>query len=380
MKQGGKKAAGSGRKMRTRTDYETQMIKTLTEKKRNDGTPYSPQSINTYVTNLYKLSTQILDQPITDLKWLYEPHKIIHHITTFKKGGGNIDPTDKEQLKLGYSVSTKLAFYQALITCLNTENTEEDVLQPYWEERDKLVAVKKGFQASKDVEHDTAQGNMCKKVKQNITPEDIKNMINEMLGKCWVDGEIVNRKLFMIATLLHLHTIFPWRNDLADVKFITDKLYKQKVEEGTDKDYNWLVKRKGGYFFVLNKFKTNKQRGTIIGEVDDDAVRKHLKSWILWGGKDGESVEVDTHLFTWDDGRPITRNNISVLLSNETKKYLKTNEGEPVSVSTTSLVKIFNQMPDNYSDMTADDIKKNTKLAALRGHSLMTRFTIYKNS
>ena len=64
--------------------------------------------------------------------------------------------------------------------------------------------------------------------------------------------------------------------------------------------------------------------------------------------------------------------NISVLLTNETKKYAGGN-----TISTTLLVKIFNDVPTDYKEITYDDVMKTKKLASLRGHSTKTRMTHY---
>ena len=195
----------------------------------------------------------------------------------------------------------------------------------------------------------------------------IHKMIKDMVSNSYKDGELVNRKLLMIATIIKLHTEFPWRNDLADVIYETEQNYQQQVKDGTDKNHNWLIKKGKDYIFILNLFKTKRKYIKIIAPVEDVAVRKQLKIWLVMG-----EVELGSHLFTWDDKKPITRNNISVLLTNETKKYV----GLPIS--TTLLVKIFNDMPTNYKDLTQEDIAKHKKLAMLRGHDVLTRFTIYK--
>jgi hypothetical protein len=360
----GKKTGG--RQKRQRTQFEEQLTITLREKKRNDGRPYSEKTIETHVINLYKLSKAFMgkDEVMNDLKWLYDTDKVNDWISTAKNHNG-----------YEYSVSTKLAFYQAIISCLNTEGAEQDVLEPYWAERTKLVVIKKGVAASDDTHHDTPTGQNQKQVIANITPEMIHETISKMIVDSFKDGELVNYTLLMVATILKIHTEFPWRNDLADVVYVNEKMYKESVDAGTDKEFNWLVKRKVGMYFVLNNFKTSKVKNTkgtnaydkIIGVVEDKSVEKMLKTWIL-----ASDVSFGNHLFRWVDGRPISRNNISVYLSNETKKYL----GHPVS--TTLLVKIFNDMPRDFLDMSREDLQKHEKLAALRGHTLLTRFGIYK--
>jgi ribosomal protein S8E len=356
-----------GRKKRERTQFEEQLTITLREKKRNDGRPYSEKTIETHVINLYKLSKAFMgkDEVMNDLTWLYDTDKVNDWIATAKNHNG-----------YEYSVSSKLSFYQAIISCLNTENAEQDVLEPYWVERNKLVVIKKGVASSDDTHHDTTTGQNQKEVIATITPDMIHSTIHKMVVDSFKDGELVNYTLLMVATILKIHTVFPWRNDLADVVYVDEKMYKERVDAGQDKEFNWLVKRKVGLYFVLNNFKTAKVKDKatgnlaydkIIGIVEDKQVEQMLRTWIL-----ASDVSFGDHLLRWEDGRPITRNNISVYLSNETKKYL----GHPVS--TTLLVKIFNDMPRNFLDMSREDLQKHEKLAALRGHTLLTRFGIYK--
>ena len=51
-----------------------------------------------------------------------------------------------------------------------------------------------------------------------------------------------------------------------------------------------------------------------------------------------------------------------------------------MKVSTTLLAKIFNETPDNYKTMTDEEKATMSKMAGLRGHSLFTHFTLYRNT
>ena len=82
-------------------------------------------------------------------------------------------------------------------------------------------------------------------------------------------------------------------------------------------------------------------------------------------GKEGD------YLFSKDEEQPLTRNNISVLLSTETKKYFK------LPLSTTILAKVFNDALGSYTDMTAEKIANVKKQSYLRGHHQLTHITHY---
>jgi hypothetical protein len=180
----------------------------------------------------------------------------------------------------------------------------------------------------------------------------------------------------MIATIIAVHSEFPFRNDLADVKVIGKKRYEEKVKSGEDKLFNWLIipssvtPTRTSYQFILNEYKTKAKYGMIIGDVETSLVKLQLTRWLRFGHF-GDEMD-DTYLFTNEEGRALTRNNISVLLTNETKKYT---DGSPIS--TTLLVKIFNDVSQDYNEITLKDITKLKKKAYLRGHHIQTRITHY---
>ena len=178
-----------------------------------------------------------------------------------------------------------------------------------------------------------------------------------------------SRKLFMIATIIKIHTEFPFRNDVADVKVVLPKTYAKLVKEGEDKEFNWLIIGKP-YRFIINKYKMAHKYGPIIAEVEDASVKTQLKMWMAVG-MDGD---VDNkYLFSWEDGRPLTRNNVSVLLSVETKKRIG------VSISTTLLAKITDDTPNAPRPMTDAELARVKKQSELRGHSPAIRFHVYRN-
>jgi hypothetical protein len=349
-----------GRQKRARGDYELSLHKSILEKKKNDGTPYSERSVDTFVNNIQKLSRNFLgkDELMTSLKWLEDSDRVITFIQTHKNTNG-----------YNYSLQTQWAFIQAIIIGMNNENYSAEQLQPYWEERDILRAKQLVALESKDSTGTNTSLNQLK-VMSSTSEQDIFDMVSKMNEESFKDGELVNRKLFMIATIIAIHSEFPFRNDLADVKIIGKKGYEEKVKSGEDKGFNWLILDGNNYQFVLNEYKTKRKYGMIIGDVETPLVKEQLKKWIKLGHF-GDELE-DTYLFSNEEGRALTRNNISVLLTNETKKYT---DGSPIS--TTLLVKIFNDVSQDYKEITLKDITKLKKKAYLRGHHIQTRITHY---
>tara|TARA_R110000803_G_scaffold59936_5_gene119007 strand:- start:296 stop:1420 length:1125 start_codon:yes stop_codon:yes gene_type:complete len=356
------KPIGSGRKKRVRSDYELQLESMIRDKKKLDGTPYSEQSITTFLNGVMKLGQNFLGKAelMVNLNWLQEPNKIIIFINESKNSNG-----------YHYSLSSKLAFYQAIIICLTASGMDDEVImKPYWTERDNINIARSAHYEDKK-SFDTSNGKNQVDVLNGIMPDDILKMIQNMNELSFNDKkEVINRKLLMIATIIRIHTEFPWRNDLADVKLVYSKTYQKKVKDGVDKEFNWLIFEPKQFTFIINRFKTAKKYNQIIAPVENPLVKEGLKNWVVHGMP--EEVD-DTHLFTWHDNQPITRNNISVLLSAETKKFLK----KPIS--TTLLCKIFDETKVNIEDMTTGDFEKLKKQSYLRGHDPKTRITIYRN-
>ena len=355
------KPVGSGRKKRSRGIYEMELEGMLREKKKMNGEPYSEQSIKSFINSVVKLSSIFLGKAevMVNLQWLEDTKKIIHFV----------ENTENEQ-HYKYSLASKLAFYQSIIICLGaTGMTEQTILQPYWEQRD-MINLARMTHYNEKKSFDTTNGKNQTNVLNDISPADIHAMVANMDTLSFNDDkELINRKLFMISQIIKLHTQFPWRNDLADVKVVYSKTYEKKVKDGTDKDFNWLILDKQ-YTFVINHFKTSKKYHKIIAKVENIDLKRSLKQWLLVGMP--EEVD-DQYLFTWDDGRQLSRNNISVLLSAETKKFLKK------SISTTLLCKIFDETPGNIEDMTIEQYNKLKEQSRIRGHDPKTRISIYRN-
>ena len=345
-----------GRQKRERSSFEIQLKKDILSKKRNDGTPYSEKSVDTFVNNIVKISSSFLGKAevLVNLKWLEDSKKVINWLNTTNTRQG-----------YPYSLQSKLSIYQSIIIGMNTMGYGEEHLSPYWTERDNLgkeqvVAVHKHHSFN------TPTAKNQKAVLDGVSKQDIYDLINKLEQESFNDdSDLINRKKLMIATILQIHTEFPFRNDLADMKVTSENEYKKLVETGADKLFNWLIiGKKNEYKFVLNRFKTQRKYGMIVGEVENEKTINILNIWLA-KGRQGD------YLFSKDEEAPLTRNNISVLLSTETKKYMDH------ALSTTILAKVFNEALGSYTEMTPEKIKKIHKQAYLRGHAVATRITHY---
>ena len=164
------KPIGSGRKKRNRSEYELQLESMLRDKKKLDGSPYSEQSIKTFINGIVKLGSNYLgDEEMSNLKWLEEPTKIISFINECK----NIN-------ECKYSLASKLAFYQSIIICLNATGIEdESLLSPYWNERDTINIARIAHYEQKK-SFDTTNGKNQANVLSETKPEDILSMVDKM--------------------------------------------------------------------------------------------------------------------------------------------------------------------------------------------------------
>jgi hypothetical protein len=346
-----------GRQKRIRTDFEIRLRKDILDKKRNDGTPYSEKSVDNFIDNIFKISKNFLkeDEPMVNLKWAEDSKKMIHFVNTTKTRTG------KE-----YSIQSKLCIYQAIIVCMNTMGYDETHLKPYWSERD-YQRVLHDDKIKNKISTNTITAQNQDGIMDTITTKDL-TLLKVKLYSESVDGdELMNRNKLMLATMLQIHEEFPFRNDLADVKVLySKKEYEDLVKTGEDKFHNWLIKDKGEYTFILNKFKTQKKYNMIIGEVETDSTKHLLNEWLRLN-----DIKTGEFLFSKDGGKQLTRNYISVFLSTETKKYFK------LPISTTMLAKLYNVGNEEYSELTREMVSKMEKQAYLRGHNIQTRMTHY---
>ena len=337
-----------GRGKRQRGDYELQLYKTIMSRKKNDGSPYSEKSVQTFVNNIQKISTHFLGaaEVFTNLKFLEDAPAVLKYLENHKTSNG-----------YNYSIQTKWAMIQSIIISMNAEGYDETHLKPYWDARDIFKLMKEKKLSNGDT-YDTATSKNQQAVLQDVCCDDIHKCIDKL-------NESKSQKDKTCAMMLQIHTEFPFRNDLADVKTTDQKHYEMIVNKGDDKLHNWLMLTDdGGYVFILNKFKTQKRYGTIIGEVKNKKTIQMLDDYIL-----GDAV--GQYLFKKDTGEPYTRNNISVLFTTTTKKHI----GKPIS--TTLLAKIFNDTPTDYKEWTIDDFNKLKQRAYLRGHQPSTNITYY---
>ena len=307
------------------------------------GKPYAESSINTYLRNINKVWTNIHPQEeMMNMDWAKDIGAVDGAVSSFK-------PT------------TQRNYYNSIIIGMMALNTDEQVRKVYEGKRDILNA-----EYEKNKGKPTANQ---QKVMSNINKDTIIDMLDNS------KMNLTNRMDYIAWMMFKIHTEIPFRNELSEIRILREAQY----EKVADKSENYLLiksskeKPKATMKFIMNNGKTTSKYGprTInVGLPLVSIIMDYLKSIDLWKRKYVEP----TYLFTWATGKPLTRNDVSHLLSNFSNK----NIGH--SVSTTIMAKLFNNIPIDANKATAEEITAVQEKANARGHSVKIKASIYNPS
>ena len=248
-----------------------------------------------------------------------------------------------------------------LLLALNANNEYDDLIKKYQEIRDKLN--------EKYVE-DQQSNKISEKQKNNfVSLDELKEMLKTMEKVIKSDGitkknqiSVQDKELLMVNLIYNMLIEVPTRNDMADMKLITNTMFNK-----IDKDKgNYIVKGKNMMTMVLNDYKTNGKYGEKKIELSKDLQKKINRYVKLIKVKNGEA------LFTSSTGRPYTRNEISQILLKNSKKYL---DGK--SIGSTMVRKIV--VSDKFGpDSELSKLKsEQAELADKMGHSVSTQEMVY---
>jgi hypothetical protein len=285
-------------------------------------------TIKQYDTNLKKLK-KLFDTDNFD--FLSDPDKVMEKIEN-----------------LHYT--TQRNFLNAIIVllmALNHDKKYDDLIEEYGKIRD-------GFNSK--YEEEQSSGVISDKQSKNFaTIEEVYDMINKMAVelkpiKKKTKDEITKKEmnLLQIYILFTIYSKYPMRNDVAGMEAISKREYN-KLSDSEKEENNYLVVRKGGMFFVLNKYKTSKKYEELKIEIEDKNVKKLLRYYLKINGMGV--------LFKSSTGKPLTRTELSKQLLKFSNKYM----GK--SISTTLLRKIY--LSSKYGDMK-EELEKDNKIM---GHS-----------
>ncbi len=303
------------------------------------GKPYADSSLKTYLRNINKVFTKIHgDQIMKDMWWAKDIGAVDKAVAEFK-------PT------------TQRNYYNSVVIGLMA--SEKDFNMP--------ESIRKVYEGKRDLlnaQYDQNKGKPTTnqaKVMANVNKQSILDMIDQ------TEDKVKGNRMDTIARMMFLiHTEVPLLNELARIRVLREAQY----EKTADKNENYLLIRTGEMKFIMNNGKTTAKYGPrtiILDHKISKQIINYLKSIDLWKKKYTEP----TYLFSWATGKPLTRNDVSHLLSKFSSKHI----GH--SVSTTLMAKLFNNVPEDINKATEEEIKAVQDKALARGHSVKVKATIY---
>lgn len=190
---------------------------------------------------------------------------------------------------------------------------------------------------------------------------DIKSILNKMLAdinkeKLWDKEKLSKTEYALIQKyiLLRFFIAHPTRNNVSDTKVVTKAEYDDLDDD--EKDENYLVKDKGKYTFMLNKFKNIKRLGkkTIIVS---EPINKLLNKWF--------TINKSGYMFTLNSGtEPLSSNGITKMLNSIFKQYA---HGKKLSTSLLRHILISEDLKDEPT--IAEKIKEKEAIEQKYQHS-----------
>jgi len=220
-------------------------------------------SLNTYIVSLRSLykrlhPTSDLSEPLTS-EFLKEKEKIMK------------DLDDKK-------ITTKKNILTAILVALSSDEKKDDKLNDFYQI--KLKDLNKNYNEFLDKQEktDTQRVNW-------IDYDTFLTVINDLLDKVKKEGIPTKEKLsrseynlLQKYVILSFYQVFPLRNDIADMKVLTQKEYDDLEKETRDK-HNYFITDKKGYKMQLNQFKTVKRIGPKTYEIPEK-LSKIVKLWL----------------------------------------------------------------------------------------------------
>jgi len=288
----------------------------------------SEKTVKMYIANIKKLYKLLgNDDEMEDLDWLTDVEKVTDilsdkHFTTLRN------------------------YLNSIIVSLQVTEYPDELIKEYQSIRDE-------FNDKYIKENST--GVISAKQEQNFASMDeINNVIKEMKEE--IDSKKLFRKditpkekaLVQMYIMINILTQYPFRNDLAGMKFIKKKDFNNLSMEDKKKN-NYLLQDKNDFYFILNEYKTQAKYGEKKIKVEKNNLPSLLRKYI--------PLLDNEFLFTSSTGKPFSRNALTQILSKTFEKYL----GK--KISTTLLRKIY--MSSKYQG-TKEEMEKD---ADIMGHS-----------
>ena len=184
-----------------------------------------------------------------------------------------------------------------------------------------------------------------------IEMSDFVKVINTLMDevkiakKKWVGLDKLPKKDYILLQSLVLLTTYqqmPLRNDFADMRVLTSKVYEDLSDSSKDSG-NFLLKDKGVYTFKINKYKNVRR----LGRRSYKPNKKLIKLLNLWF----KFNKSDYFLTLQNQQSPLSRNGLTKLLQSVMLKHT----GKRIGSSMLRHIQISH---DNRNDKSIDEKKK----------------------
>ena len=308
--------------------------------KRSRG-QYSEATIKNYLSAIRSLHKQVEGPALfNDLDWAREHQRVI-------------DVVNKRD-----NIQTRRNLINGLIVSLQTIGFPPEVIRPYEVLRDKL---------NEQYQSGGALTTNQKTIMTAVSKQDILDFLQKESKDPGLSQDLTRLCCFVVLTL---HTRYPFRNELGNMKAIRRALYDKFTEKERNKN-NWLILEKGFSVmtFAMTSYKTKGVYGIREIEVEKKYIPFLLKIFqmreIPLADVNFKSVLVNSK------GAEFTANKLSKFLGAYTLK------GLGHSISTTLMAKIFGSVAADPANPTVAELLQMSLEADQRGHSLKPRFSRY---
>tara|TARA_R110002012_G_scaffold316777_1_gene532164 strand:+ start:84 stop:1052 length:969 start_codon:yes stop_codon:yes gene_type:complete len=319
---------------------ETTLRASINEWKTSRGLePYSEKTINKYLADIRKLAPP----NYTDMLWANDSEMVSEKLKDFKP-------------------NTQRNYYNSLLVGLYASGVV------------KGQGISKIYEAKRDLlnaEYDKVKGQNTpaqQEVLKNVNADTIDAMLKIM------EKDLRTRQTHMAYAMINIYKYYQFRNDVAGMEVFPNKIFDEiEEEERASTNYLVLGKPPESMSFVLNKYKTSKKYGEKCIEIDNLNLQIILKNWIKFkiNGDWSKLENKVIYLFDWATGNPLSRNDISHLLTETFQKYLGYN------ISTTLLRKIYGNIPTDINEASDDEMKAVIEQANASGHSVQMKGAVY---
>eukprot|EP01047_Picozoa_sp_COSAG01_P027815 COSAG01_NODE_1849_length_9064_cov_212.400446_1_plen_322_part_00 len=296
-------------------------------------------SLKAYVSNIRKLHEKMYKtKDVDSLEWVGDYDKVIKYLDTNMK-----------------SYLTVRNFLNALIVLILNNDKYKDALVSYQNKRDEYNDK---YQQSQE------NGEMTSKQKENwVSLDEINQFVTEMNDeakhlKLRKDLSVGNLKLLQDRFMVKFWITYPIRNDLADTRVVTKKIFNKLSDEDRANN-NYMIVSSNNISLRISNYKTKKQYGIKTIKIVDKNVIRYMRDWLK------VSPNPEYILVNLKNNKPMTANQITLNF----KRIFVDEFGKKVSTTLLRHIVISHTFGKQIEDMN--------ELADLMLHSKQTQQTIY---